>query len=222
MNEPMDKKSEPPIQIIIADDHPILSSGIQSALANYSEFVVLKEVSDSEQAIFCCQKYQPDILILDLNLSGYSSTNIVRQLGERCPEVKIVILATKESGPLVQQLIALGIAGYVLKDEDVDCLIRAIQTISQGGMWFSQAVDRNLRNWFAKSPDSMVDLLSCRELEVLQQIAKGYTNKRIAEELCISERTTRYHVEQIRRKLQVENRTEAVVKALQLGLIRVI
>lgn len=209
------------IQVIVADDHPLIRSGIRTILAAHPEYSLLRDAKCGEQVIDFCRQLQPDILILDLNMPGPSPVSIVSTLRTECPDLKVVILTADGPNHLVRQLISLGVQGYVLKDEDLDTLLHAMQTVYQGGFWFSHEINEKLRGWLTGLPDATVDLLSCRELEVLQQMAQGSTNEVIAQALGISDRTTRYHVEQIRQKLQVENRTEAVVKALKLGLIRV-
>lgn len=221
MTEVPAAESKTKIRVVVADDHPLIRSGIRMMLADHPEYTLVKEAACGEQAIDYCRKLRPDVLVLDLNMPGLSPVQVVSTLRTDCPELKVVILTADETDHQVRHLISLGVRGYVLKDEDLETLLNAIWTVQQGGLWFSREISERMRSWLVNHSEAEMELLSCRELEVLHQMAQGRTNEEIAEQLGISERTTRYHVEQIRQKLQAENRTEAVVKALKLGLIRV-
>jgi len=168
----------------------------------------------------CARKeHNPDVLLLDLNMPGPTAFETVAYLREHCPQVKVVMLTAYDDDTYVHGLVAVGVAGYVLKDEIEEAVVRAIHTVMQGDTWFSRSVVEKLAQLAnGEAPPVEKPALTKRELEVLKLVAQGYRNQRIAEELCISERTVRSHLRNIYDKIGVQSRTEAALWAMRQGL----
>jgi len=153
-------------------------------------------------------------------MPGPSAFKTVAFLREHCPQVKAVMLTAYDDDAYVHGLVAAGVAGYVLKDEIEEAVVRAIRAVMQGDTWFSRSVVEKLaRPATSEAPLAEKPALTERELEVLRLLARGHTNAQIAEAMSIAERTVRFHMEKILAKLSVSNRTEAVAVATQRGWI---
>jgi len=204
------------IRVLLADDHPIVRSGIRNELAHYPDIEVIGEAIDGNEALSLTDKLQPDVLLLDLNMPGPKATQIIRTLKTSSNPPRILVLtAYSDSGTILGMLTA-GVHGYLLKDEEPGMIIEGIRAVVQGKIWLSNVITQSLVGQTVKEESNPPhEMLSQRELDVLRLIAQGGSNQRIATELSISSRTVRFHVENILSKLNVSNRTEAVTVALQ-------
>lgn len=199
------------IRIILADDHPLIRMGLHSTLEQEEGLVVVGEATNGEEAYRLCQKLSPDVLLLDLSMPGPSPVITVRFIMEQCPQVKIIMLTAFDDEVFVRNLIGLGVAGYILKDEAPETLIRAIHAALEGDVWFS----RRIIDILAKpSVEAGCIEASChlteRESEVLHLMANGLANSQIADTLAIAEGTVKNHLVNIYQKLGVHSRAEAV------------
>ncbi len=204
-----------PTRLVIADDHPLVRMGIRTTLSADETLELVGEAVDAQQARELCLRLRPDVLLLDLSMPGPAPTDTVTWLRERCPETKVVVLTAYDDDAYVRGLLAVGVRGYILKDEMPETIVRAVQTVVRGDTWFSLSLLKNLARP-AQEPGGIE--LSDRELRILQLAVWGRTDRGIGEELFLSERTVRYHLRHIYEKLGVDSRVEAVAQAVQLGL----
>jgi DNA-binding NarL/FixJ family response regulator len=199
------------IRVVLADDHPLIRSGLRSRLEEEAGIAVVSEASNGDMAMKSCQELQPDVLVLDLNMPGPPATSIVSFVHVRCPEMKILVLTAYDDDAYVRGLVAAGISGYVLKDEAPDALVDAVKSVANGGTWFSRAVVAKLIR-----PNEQVRTgphLTPREKELLDLLGRGWDNWRLAHELNLSEQTIRNYLSRLYSKLGVQTRAGAIVWA---------
>lgn len=212
--------SETMIKILIVDDHAVVRKGIRALLATETDLEVIGEAVDGEQAVSLYQKLNPDLLLLDLIMPKVNGIEVIKQIKGDHPEAKILVLTSFAADDQVFPAIKAGALGYLLKDTEPDDLINAIHQVYLGESSLSPTVARKvLEEVFhpAQKPLSP-DPLTNREVDVLQVLAKGKSNRDIAEELSISETTVRTHVSNILGKLHLASRTEAALYALKEGM----
>jgi DNA-binding NarL/FixJ family response regulator len=202
------------IRVLLADDHPLVRAGIRSVLTAEEDIALVGEAADGDQVQRLCQELEPDILLLDLNMPGPPPFETVAYLRQHCPAVKVLVLTAYDDDAYVRGLTAAGVAGYVLKDEAVETVVRAIRVVVQGKSWFSQPVVEKLVR--LKTEEAV---LTDRERQILSLIAQGRNNSQIAVELDLAEQTVRNYVSQIYTKLGVDTRVQAVVWARERGLV---
>jgi DNA-binding NarL/FixJ family response regulator len=198
------------IRVLIADDHPLIRSGLRLALQTEPDIVVAGEAADGSEAQLQCAGLQPDVLVLDLNMDGPPAAAILASVRERCPRTRVLILTAYDDDAYVRGLVQAGAMGYVLKDEAPEALVQAVRTVAQGGTWFSRPVVETLVHR-AEHDERNAPPLTERESQIIRLIARGWDNARIAEELCLSEQTIRNYVSRLYGKIGVQTRAEAVV-----------
>ena len=208
------------IRVLVADDHPLMRTGICATLTAEPDMMLVGEAADGDEAQRLCQECNPDVLLLDLNMPGPSAFETVAFLREHCPQVKVVMLTAYDDDVYVRGLVAAGVAGYVLKDEIEEAVVRAIRTVMQGDTWFSRSVVEKLAQQAnGEAPPSAKPTLTERESRVLQLLVAGKTDQQIGQELDVAERTVRRHLRNIYDKLRVNSRVEAATQAVRLGLV---
>lgn len=208
------------IRVLLADDHPLVRAGIRSTLLAEEDIVLVGEAIDGEEAERLSHELLPDVLLLDLNMPGPTATEIVSHLYVQCPTVKVLVLTAYDDDAYVQALLAAGVAGYILKDEAPEAMVRAIRTVVQGGAWFSRPVADKLVDWkTSQAPQVTAPILTDRELGVLRLVVEGQTNQEIGLALGISEKTVEKHLREVFTKLGVASRVEAAVYAVRQGLV---
>lgn len=208
-----------PIRILLADDHPFLRAGIRAELAEEDDILIVGEAGTGDEVMALCAELMVDVLVLDLSMPGPPPRETVAFLKQHCPEMKILVLTAYQEEAYIRGMLALGVKGYLLKDEATEALVDAIRAVQRGEHWFSQPVLEKMATGFGSEPNEMP--LTTRELEILKLLRQGLTNKEIAYQLRIAERTVRYHVENLLDKLQARNRPEAVANAIQKGWLPV-
>jgi len=214
--------SETKIRILIVDDHAVVRKGIRALLATEDDLEVIGEAVDGEQAVDLYGELNPDLLLLDLIMPKVNGIEVIKKIKGNHPKAKILVLTSFAADDQVFPAIKAGALGYLLKDTEPDDLINAIRQVYQGESSLSPTVARKvLEEVFhpAEKPLSP-DPLTKREVEVLQVLAKGKSNRDIADELCISETTVRTHVSNILGKLHLASRTEAALYALKEGMAK--
>lgn len=199
------------IRVVLADDHPVIRDGIGHLLDSEPDMTVVGKVGNNAQLEAICREVQPDVVLLDLLMPSEPPLQVIRRLLERYPSLRVVIFSAYEDYVPVQELLQVGVAGYVHKDERPQMVVQAVRAAYDGSTLFSGPVLRGMQDGQRQEP------LTSREREVLQQITLGWTSDQIASELCVTERTVRYHLSNIYSKLGVSGRAEAVAWAVRRG-----
>jgi DNA-binding NarL/FixJ family response regulator len=207
-----------PIRILIADDHPIVREGLTAVLETQPDFVIVGAAASGTQAVERAAALRPDVILLDLALPDLDGVAALRQIRAADPAAHVIIFTAFDTDERILAAVQAGAQGYLLKGAPREELFQAIRVVDSGGSLLQPVVAARLLRQFS-GPAALPEQLTERELEVLRQLAKGRQNKEIATELWISERTVKFHVSAILAKLGVGNRTEAVSKAAQLGLV---
>ena len=207
-----------PIRILIADDHPIVREGLIAVLETQPDSEIVGEANTGAQAVELAAALQPDVILLDLELPKLDGVAALHAIRATNPQARAIIFTAFDTDERILSAVQAGAQGYLLKGAPRDELFQAIRVVYNGGSLLQPVVAARLLRQVSSAP-VLPDTLTERELEVLRLLAKGRQNKEIANELVISERTVKFHVSAILAKLGVGNRTEAVSKAAQLGLI---
>lgn len=209
------------IRVVLADDHAVVRKGIRDFLEEDNAIQVVAEAADGEQAKQLIQAHLPDVVVLDIRMPGATGIEVTRWIREQMLPVGILILTAYDDDPFIVAAIQAGANGYVLKNAEADQITGAVHTIYGGQSAVSPAITQKLMNHMAGAtqPEKLVEQLTEREQDVLQLAASGLTNRGIGLQLKISDRTVQGHLASIYSKLQVGSRTEAVTRAIQLGLI---
>lgn len=211
------------IRILIVDDHAVVRKGIRALLATEDDLDVIGEAENGQQAVELYSELNPDLLLLDLIMPKVNGIEVIKKIKGDHTGAKILVLTSFAADDQVFPAIKAGALGYLLKDTEPDDLIDAIRQVYRGESSLSPAVARKvLEEVFhpAEKPLSP-DPLTRREVDVLQVLAKGKSNRDIAEELTISETTVRTHVSNILGKLHLASRTEAALYALKEGMANI-
>lgn len=210
-----------PLRVLLADDHAVVRKGIREFLEEDAEIVVVAEVSNGVDAVRLVVEQRPTVAVLDIQMPGMSGIEATRQIKTLHPETRVLILTAYEEDPYVFALLRAGADGYVLKNSDADELVRAVKAVAGGGKVLAPEVAAKVVAQMTSGKPAaaaeQVEPLSERELEVLRLAARGLTNKAIAAQLKVSDRTVQGHLASIYGKLAVASRTEAVTKALKVG-----
>ena len=198
-----------PYKILLIDDHPLMRKGMRQILELETDFVVVGEASNGTEGVAQALKLQPDLIILDLNMKGISGLDTLRSLRAHDVDARVVVLTVSDEQSDIIALMDAGVDGYLLKDSDTAELVENIQKAARGEMVLSESVRQHLLN---RQPENdPLAQLTDRELDVLQWIATGMSNKQIAAQLFISEETVKVHIRNLLRKLNVHSRVAATV-----------
>lgn len=216
------------LSVVVVDDHPIVRAGVRTVLDDIEEIAVVAEGSSGDDALRLVEQHRPDVLVLDVNLPDSNGIEVTRRLCEAGTKTAILILTVHDDRETVFGLLASGAAGYVLKDEALEILPDAVRAAARGESWLSPAVARQVVERVAgREPGGTSQqsegfpVLTPRETEVLQLLAQGLDNTRIAERLVVTKRTVQNHVSAIYGKLGVATRTEAALYAIRHKLVQV-
>jgi DNA-binding NarL/FixJ family response regulator len=203
------------IRILIVDDHPIMRVGITALLASSKEMEVVAQAGNGEEAVKLHGLHRPDITLMDLRLPGISGVETIRSIRIQSPKARFIVLTTYEGDEDIYQAMEAGASGYLVKGMPQEMLVNAVKRVHAGGRYLPPPVSQALTS---RTRDSN---LSNREREVLALLASGNSNREIAGQLGITEATVKCHVSVILMRLNVSDRTQAVVTALQRGLIHI-
>jgi DNA-binding NarL/FixJ family response regulator len=201
------------IKVLVVDDHPLMRVGIAAIINARQDMIAVAQAGSGEEAVELFEQHRPDVTLMDLRLPGMSGVNAIRTIRGRHEQARFVVLTTYEGDDDIHQALAAGAQGYMIKGMPHDALIDALRRVHAGGRFLPRPVKQALAS---RTPNSD---LSSRERQVLALLAGGRSNKEIAGELGITEATVKCHVSVILMRLNANDRTQAVVVALQRGLV---
>jgi DNA-binding NarL/FixJ family response regulator len=215
--------SDPLIRVLVADDHAIVRTGIRHVLEREPGFEVVGEAATGAEALALASELCPDVAVLDISMPGPSGLQVAAELRRRSPDTRILILSMHDNTEYVMESVRLGAHGYLLKDTAATELRQAIRTVQRGESYFSPPIASRLsaalRAGREGTTQGPLGQLTLREREVLAGIARGRTNKEIAQELGISHRTVESHRESLMRKLGIRTVAELTRFALEAGVL---
>jgi DNA-binding NarL/FixJ family response regulator len=204
----------PPVRLLIVDDHPVVRDGLRLMLETQSDMKVVAEASSGEEALTAYAQHKPDVVVMDLRLPGMSGAQTAAALKQDHPHARVIILTSYGQDADIQASLKAGVRAYLRKDVDRSELMDVIRTVHAGGRHLPAEIRERLAE---RAPLSD---LTRREVEVLERIATGMTNKEVGAALSISEDTVKLHVKNLFGKLDVTDRTQAVAVAAKLGILR--
>jgi NarL family two-component system response regulator LiaR len=207
------------IRIVLADDHALVRSGIVYSLQGYDDLEAVGQAASGEEALRLVEQLHPDVVLMDLLMPGMGGSAAIKVLHERFPEVPVLALSSYQEGEMVQQALQAGAIGYLLKDVEVEELVKSIRLAHKGMPTLAPAAAQTLVHEVARRPPALGHDLTEREREVLGLLAAGLSNQQIAERLVITPATVKFHTRSIRSKLGTSSRTETVVVALRNQLV---
>lgn len=212
----MAHETEADVRLVIADDHTVVRSALRMLLDAEPGLTVVAEAGDAEDALRNVELHRPDVLVLDLNMPGRPSLDVLPELKEKHPDTAVVILTMQNEPEFAQTALRAGVRGYVLKEAADAELVQAVRAAAKGQTYLQPALGAQIAQAKAEPSD---EVLSRRELEVLKLIGLGFTNAEIAEQLKIGVRTVEGHRANIQSKLDRHSRAELVAAALERGLL---
>ena len=205
------------IRILITDDHPVVRAGLGGMISGEPDFKVVGEAGDGKEAVAMTGELKPNVVLMDLRMPEMDGVTAIGHIKGEYPDVQILVLTTYESDADILRAIETGATGYLLKDTPREELFGAIRLVAEGKSPLAPGVATRLMQRMRGSEE---EGLSTREIEVLELVARGTSNKEIAKELWVSETTVKSHMLHIFDKLGVTDRTAAVTAALKRGIIR--
>jgi NarL family two-component system response regulator LiaR len=217
----MQTATQDTIHVLIADDHAIVRKGICALLATEPDIEVVSEAQDGREAISAAQKFRPEVILMDLVMPEMDGIEATRRIMACQPEARVLVLTSFTGDDKIFPAIRAGALGYLLKDSGPEELVQAIKQVSRGESSLHPSVARRLLRELSQSTSAQgpaADSLTERELEVLQLVARGWSNREISDHLSISDATVRTHVSSILAKLNLCSRTQAALYALREGL----
>ena len=210
------------VRVLIVDDQAITRSGLRTLLDTVSEVDIVGEASDGSEAVEAAERLQPDVVLMDLRMPGLNGIEATRRIHRASPHIGILVVTIFEDDTSVFPAIRAGARGYLLKDADQTELLRAIQTVAQGGVIFSPGIASRVLQYLSDSPPNApahaFDELTGRERDILNLLAHGYTNAEIAERLGLSPKTVSNNVSNVLLKLQATDRAKLMLMALEAGM----
>jgi DNA-binding NarL/FixJ family response regulator len=211
------------IRIAVADDHPVVREGLAAMLETQADLEVVGQVETGPQAVTLVASREPDVLLLDLEMPELDGVGVLRRLREAGSRTRVIVFTVFDTDDRIIAAVEAGAAGYLLKGAPRAEVFAAVRTVAAGGSLLTpvaaSAVLRRVRGEAPAPATTAAPTLTPRERSVLEQLARGLGNKQIAATLGISERTVKFHVSAVFAKLGAGNRTEAVTRAAQVGLI---
>jgi two-component system, NarL family, response regulator DegU len=219
------------IRILIADDHALLRQGIRNVLELEEDFDIVAEAGDGEEAVKRTGEFLPDIALIDINMPRLNGLEVTKRIRDSFPGVKVIVLTIHDDESYVVEVVKAGAAGYLLKDVEPGMLIKAIRTVFDGESFIYPTLAKKLFGEITRLEGERrqgtanflqhgrEERLTLRELEVLQLIAKGLSNQEIAGQLFLSEKTVKNHLTNIFRKIDVNDRTQAVLYAIKNKIV---
>ena len=210
--------TDQPLTVLIVDDHPVVRSGLRVLLDVHDGIEVAGEAADGEEALALAAALEPDVILLDLKLPGLDGVAVLTELRSRGIGARVLVLTSANDPAQVSRAVQAGASGFLYKDVDPDALIRAIRAVNDGNLLLAPDAAAPLMAAHATpaaAPRGGLGSLTVREREVLDQLARGRSNREIARELHVSEKTVKTHVSSVLAKLGVQDRTQAALYAVR-------
>ncbi len=216
--------TEHPIRILLVDNHTLVRTGLRRLLESDPQFEIVGDAADIGPALELATQCQPDIILLELNVSAQGDLDVIAQLLSAARRSRLLLVTTEDNPEIHRQAVQLGVLGIIKKQEPYPVLVKAIRKVYAGEAWIDRRMMANVISTLSrpKAPDpdtEHIALLSQREREVIACIGRGMKNREIAEQLCISETTVRHHLTAIFSKLEVTDRLELLIFAYRNGLV---
>lgn len=210
------------IRIVVADDHPVVREGLIAMLSTQTDFEVVSEASNGKEAVRLVEALQPDVVLLDLEMPQMDGVAVLEHFRDSGSNTRVLVFTVFDTDERILRAVQAGARGYLLKGAPREELFRAVRVVHAGGSLLQPLVASKLIEQMRREHHTATgpNRLTRREQEILHLLAQGLPNKEIADQLYISERTVKFHVSTILRKLEAGNRTEAVARAVDRGLIR--
>jgi DNA-binding NarL/FixJ family response regulator len=210
------------IRVVLADDQTLVRKGTRALLDTIPDIEVVGEAADGEQAVVQVDALRPDVVLMDLVMPKLDGVEATRRITTAHPDVRVLVVTSLGADDRVLAAVRAGALGYLMKDADTGALTKAVHQVARGGAWLPPDLTRRVLKAFShpEPVPALPDPLTDRELQVLTLLAQGRTNLQMANELCVSEVTIRTHVSHIHDKLGCENRVQAALYALRMGLVR--
>lgn len=213
------------IKVLIIDDHDLIRQGISRLLELESDIDVIGTANDGMQGIRLLEELKPDVILMDINMPGMNGIETLKKIRETNQSVKIIMLTIHEDEEYLLETMNFGADGYILKDADVTRILEAIRKVNEGGTYIHPTLSGAIVKEYRRQNDYVNQLINSdmtkRELEVIDLIARGKTNKEISDELFISEKTVKNHVSNIFKKIGVKDRTQAAVYAIRNNITKI-
>lgn len=222
-----------PIRILLADDHTLFRQGLEQIFALEEDMEVAGEVGDGKMAVELVKQLHPHVVIMDINMPVMNGVEATRIIKRRYPKTKVLILSIHDAEEYVFETIRAGADGYLLKDVEAETLVDAVRKMVEGASFIHPRVTAKLLAEFKRLSEQAAELsvtqeteeilytpLTQREMQILQLMAEGMNNRMIGETLYISEKTVKNHVSSILCKMGVDDRTQAVIAAAKIGLVK--
>lgn len=207
------------ISVVIVDDHVMVRQGIKQLLELDGDIRVIGEASDGEEGIKVLEENDPDVLLLDINMPKMNGLQALQKIREKGIKRKVLLLTIHDEVEYLIKAKEIGADGYVLKDSELAVLKKAIYSVYEGNTFIQESLIPLLNDFEEQKQQKNSDGLTTREIEVLQHIAAGLSNREIADKLSISEKTVKNHASSIFQKIEVSDRTQAAVYAIKKGYV---
>ena len=211
------------VTLVLADDHNLVREGVRALLDAEPDFTVIGEAADGMQAVSMVESLHPDVLVIDASMPGMNGLEAARQVKQRSPNTKVLVLSMYANEGYVLQALRNGADGYVLKDETASVLVQAVYDILAGRRYLSPPISERAIDAYIQKSESATQqdfaMLTAREREILQLAAEGHSNADIAARLSISPRTSETHRTNLMRKLGLKNQTDLIRYAIRSGLL---
>ncbi len=206
------------IRVLIVDDHQLFRRGVSALLSQRDDMEVVGEASNGEEAVERAREAMPDVVLMDIKMPGMDGLAATRQLKAEMPYVRIMMLTVSETDEDLFEAIKAGASGYLLKNVDPDYLVACVQQVQRGEVPIAPTMAAKILRELTSPSETSIQSLTARERQVLELLASGMANKEIAFTLKISENTVKNHLRNILEKLHLQNRVQAALYAVRMGL----